>query len=157
MSCFLPPSPSLLPSLSASVGNVEVMSNPFPPSLPGSSHSALNCVPHLISLPLLPPPALVHSPHISQSAFLSVYTSGRLHRSSQLASPVPCSADPPPPQGPPASAPVPPPAQRALLLPSAGCVLCIQLLFQGAGPSTHPAVQFQTPCVAIIELSETQK
>ena len=78
---FLLPSPSLFPSLAASAGNVEVMSNPFASSLPGSSHPAWKCVPHPVSRPPLLSP-LAHSPHISQSAFLGVCTSDHLHRCS---------------------------------------------------------------------------
>lgn len=144
---------SFLPSLPASAGNAEVMSNPFPSSLPGSSHPALNCVPHPISLPLLPPPPPrpppCFTPHKSAKELFRASTSLAVYTVAPSS-----PAQSPPLQTlhlPTALLLLPqssPPAQRTLLL-SAGCVLRVQLLFQGASPSTHPAVlpshpQFQT-------------
>ena len=100
-------------------------------------------------------------PMSSGSHLPGVYISGCLHRGSQLTSPVPTSADPPPPHGPPASAPV---VASCPEDPSSLCWLCpVRPAALPRGQPVHsPRCAPLTPsisdlCVAIIELSETQK
>lgn len=118
------------------------MSNPFPSSLPGSSSRLELCSPPSPRLyPRSPAPA--HYLVISHTLRAKELFRKRLHLwlstpGSQLTSPVPTSADLPPPQGPPASAPVAASCPETPPSLWVGCALRVQLLFQGASPSTPP-------------------